>query len=111
MPKCSTIAATVRRVAAARAAAASLDVPSGRARSCRRARRDIAVVHVPPGPAGGLPPTPTVSPTAVPAATARRLCGSHGGGGDARLCARRLRRLRLLQQLRRRLRCHRHRGR
>eukprot|EP00966_Prymnesium_polylepis_P315276 7284733-Prymnesium_polylepis.1 len=49
---CSRIAAAVRRVAATRAAAAlrvaPLDVPSSRAPSCRRARRDSTVVHVPP---------------------------------------------------------------
>eukprot|EP00966_Prymnesium_polylepis_P184205 4269284-Prymnesium_polylepis.1 len=74
------IAATVRCVAAARAAAAlraaPLAVPSSRTRSCRRASRDITVVHAPPGSTGGSPPTPTVSPTAVPAATACRLCGA-----------------------------------
>eukprot|EP00966_Prymnesium_polylepis_P080227 1858934-Prymnesium_polylepis.2 len=54
MPKCSIIAATVRRAAPARATAAlraaPLDVPSSRARSCRRARstgeRDSAMRHV-----------------------------------------------------------------
>eukprot|EP00966_Prymnesium_polylepis_P025931 597705-Prymnesium_polylepis.1 len=43
------------------------------ARSCRRARRDVAVVHVPSSLcASSLPPSPTATPTAVPAATARR---------------------------------------
>eukprot|EP00966_Prymnesium_polylepis_P207220 4799568-Prymnesium_polylepis.1 len=68
MPKYSTIAAAVRRVATARAAAAlrvaPLAVPSSRARSCRRARREITVVHVPSPPAGGFPPSPTATPTA-----------------------------------------------
>eukprot|EP00966_Prymnesium_polylepis_P176032 4074480-Prymnesium_polylepis.1 len=73
----SMIAAAVRRVAAARAAAAlrvaPLDVPFSRARSCCRACRDSTVVHVPSSTAGGFPPaTPTASPTAVPAATACR---------------------------------------
>eukprot|EP00966_Prymnesium_polylepis_P108982 2522092-Prymnesium_polylepis.1 len=71
----SMIAAAVRRVAAARTAAAlriaPLVVPSRRARSSRRIRRDVTVVHVPLSPAGSFPPSPPVS-TAVPAATARR---------------------------------------
>eukprot|EP00966_Prymnesium_polylepis_P092237 2135529-Prymnesium_polylepis.1 len=71
------IAAVVRRVAAARAAAALraalLDVPSSRAfPTCRRARREITAVRVPPASAGGFPPFPTATPTAVPAATACR---------------------------------------
>jgi len=69
-------AAAVRHVAAARRRRlAPLGVPSRRARSIRRARRDFTVVHVPLSPAGGFPPFPPVS-TAVPAATARRLCGA-----------------------------------
>eukprot|EP00966_Prymnesium_polylepis_P126026 2914130-Prymnesium_polylepis.1 len=68
MPKCSITAAAMRRVAAARAAAAlraALPVvtPSC-AGSCRRARRDITVFHVPSPPAGGFPPSPTATPTA-----------------------------------------------
>eukprot|EP00966_Prymnesium_polylepis_P101732 2355582-Prymnesium_polylepis.1 len=63
MPRCSIIAAAVRRAAAVRAAAyrrlaaaalcaATHAVPTRRARSCRLARRDKTVVHVPPSPSG-----------------------------------------------------------
>mmetsp|Transcript_59733 Transcript_59733/g.157501 ORF Transcript_59733/g.157501 Transcript_59733/m.157501 type:complete len:287 (-) Transcript_59733:381-1241(-) len=61
--------------AAAALRAAAHAVPSSRARSCRRARRDMTVVHVPSPSAGVFPPSPTATPTAVPAATACRLCG------------------------------------
>jgi hypothetical protein len=64
--QCSITAAAVRLVAAARAAAAlraaAHAVPSSRARSCRRARRDMTVVHVPSPPASGFPPSPTATP-------------------------------------------------
>ena len=62
----------MRRIAAARAAAAlrtaPLDVPSGRALSCRRARRESTAVQVlsSSSPATAFPPTPTASPTTVP---------------------------------------------
>eukprot|EP00966_Prymnesium_polylepis_P110752 2562013-Prymnesium_polylepis.1 len=63
------VAAAVRRVAAARAAAAlraaPLVVPPSRTRSCRRARLDRTVVHLPSSsPAGRFPPSPTTTPTA-----------------------------------------------
>ena len=111
-------AAAVGRVAAACAAAAlraaPLDVPSSRALSCRRARRDSTVVHLPSSspPAASFPPTPTVAlqppfPPPPPAACAARLRRD----GDARLSDRRLRLLRLLPRLRHRLLCRRRRGR
>ena len=57
LPMCSRIAAAVRRVAAARAAAAlraaPLDMLFNRARSCRRARRVVTVVHSPSSQACG----------------------------------------------------------
>eukprot|EP00966_Prymnesium_polylepis_P274194 6334413-Prymnesium_polylepis.1 len=64
-------AAAVRRVAAARAAAtlraALLDVPSSRTFStCRRARRDMTVVHAPSSPAGGFPPASLYGVASVP---------------------------------------------
>eukprot|EP00966_Prymnesium_polylepis_P183960 4263933-Prymnesium_polylepis.1 len=62
------IAAAVRRVAAARAAAAlraaQLAVPPSRARSCCPARHDSTVVHALSSPAASFPPTPTATPTA-----------------------------------------------
>ena len=94
-PTWLSIAATVRRVAAARA--------------CRRAHRDSTVVHAPSPPVGGISPLPP----AVAAFSRRhrpplvRL----GGGSDARRCLRLLPDLPCQRRLLHRLLHHRLRGR